>query len=312
MMLQGCGPSLAGVGDLTALDQFGDNPGALKAWYYLPSSIEKGAPLVVVLHGCGQNAAEMARLSGWNELADEYGFALLYPEQQLANNVQNCFNWFLPGDISRDSGEVASIHAMTQHLVDSLRLDAGRLYVTGMSAGGAMAAAMLATYPRVFTAGAVLSGVPYASAEDLNTGLAAMQGKAIKSPADWGQLVKAQQPDYKEDYPKVAVLHGTDDPIVSPVNASELAKQWGYLHGINFTDPKREVAFAENEAVERIGFLNEENEEVLVQYNLSGLGHAIAVDPDGETIAGGNTGPFAKDIDFFSSYWVAMFFGLTD
>jgi poly(3-hydroxybutyrate) depolymerase len=110
----------------------------------------------------------------------------------------------------------------------------------------------------------------------------------------------------------VAVLHGTDDPIVSPVNASELAKQWGYLHGINFTDPKREVAFAENEAVERIGFLNEENEEVLVQYNLSGLGHAIAVDPDGETIAGGNTGPFAKDIDFFSSYWVAMFFGLTD
>jgi len=303
---------LAGEGNLTELNSFGDNPGALKAWYYLPKSVEKGAPLVVVLHGCGQNAAEMAQLSGWNELADEYGFALLYPEQQLANNAQNCFNWFLPSDVSRDSGEVASIFQMTDYLVDNRDIDDERIYITGMSAGGAMAAAMLATYPRAFEGGAILSGVPYASAEDLNAGLAAMQGKVVKSPADWGQLVKAQQPDYEGGYPKVAIMHGVDDPIVNPINASELAKQWGHLHGIDFTRPKRETAFAENDLVERIGFRNEQDQEILVQYNFSELGHAIAVDPDGEAIAGGNTGTFAKDIDFFSSYWVAVFFELAD
>lgn len=310
--LQSCGPTLAGQGSLEELTGFGPNPGALKAWHYLPRSLEKGAPLVVVLHGCGQNAGEMARLSGWNELADDYGFAILYPEQQLGNNPQNCFNWFLPGDMQRDSGEVASIHQMVSYLADSLSLDDDQIYVTGMSAGGAMAAAMLSAYPAAFEAGVVLSGVPYGSAQDLSTGLAVMQGRVMKSASEWGVLVKKQRPAYDGDYPKLAILHGTDDPIVSPVNASELAKQWGFLHGIDFTEATRELAFAGSEQVERIGFKNKEGEEVLVKYNISGLGHAIPVDPDGEELAGGAAGNFAKDVDFFSSYWVAAFFGLTD
>ena len=310
--LHGCGPTLTGQGSLEKLTGFGPNPGDLKAWHYLPRSLEKGAPLVVVLHGCGQNAGEMARLSGWKELADDYGFAVLYPEQQLANNPQNCFNWFLPADMRRDSGEVASIHQMVSYLADSVSIDDDRVYVTGMSAGGAMAAAVLSAYPGEFEAGAVLSGVPYGSAQDLNTGLAVMQGKVMKSASEWGGLVKRQYPDYDGDYPQLAILHGTDDPIVSPVNASELAKQWGFLHGIDFTEARRELAFAGNERVERVGFQNKAGEEVLVKYNISGLGHAIAVDPDGEERAGGVVGDFAKDVDFFSAYWVAQFFGLTD
>ncbi|HKK79973.1 MAG TPA: PHB depolymerase family esterase [Phaeodactylibacter sp.] len=310
--LHSCGPALAGQGSLEELTGFGPNPGALKAWHYLPRSLEKSAPLVIVLHGCGQNAGEMARLSGWNTLADDYGFAVLYPEQQVSNNPQNCFNWFLPGDMQRDSGEVVSIQQMVSYVADSLSLDEERIYVTGMSAGGAMAAALLSAYPEAFKAGAVLSGVPYGSAQDLNTGLAVMQGKVMKSASEWGELVKRQYLSYKGDYPKLAVFHGTDDPIVSPINASELAKQWGFLHGIDFTEAERELGFAGNEQVERLGFDNEAGEEVLVKYNISGLGHAIAVDPDGEEPAGGAVGNFAKDVDFFSSYWVAEFFNLTD
>ena len=297
---------------MAELSGFGANPGALKAWHYLPRSLEKGAPLVIVLHGCGQNAAEMARLSGWNELADTYGFAILYPEQQLDNNPQNCFNWFLPSDAQRDSGEVASIYQMATYLADSFSLDHDQMYVTGMSAGGAMTAAVLAAHPNTFQAGAVLSGVPYGSAVDINSGIAAMQGKVMKSAAEWGASVKAQRPAYDEAYPRLVIFHGTDDPIVSAINASELAKQWGFLHGIDFTKETRGAAFKDNAQVERIGFENKSGEEVLVKYNISDLGHAIPVDPDGEERAGGTVGDFAKDVDFFSSYWVAVFFGLTD
>lgn len=312
LTLHSCDPTVAGQGDLAELTGFGTNPGELKAWHYLPRNTEKEAPLLVVLHGCGQNAAEMARLSGWNALADEHGFAVLYPEQQLQNNVQNCFNWFLPGDTQRDNGEVASIYQMTDYLIDSLSLDEDQVYITGMSAGGAMTSAMLAAYPGLFEAGAVLSGVPYGSAQNLNAGLAVMQGEVIKSPADWGAIVKAQVPDYDAPYPRVVLFHGTDDPIVNPINALELAKQWGFVHGIDFTNEVRETAFAGNERVERIGFTNKAGKEMLVKYNINELGHAIAVDPDGADISGGEAGNFAKDVDFFSSYWAAKFFGLLD
>src|SRR5690349_8907610 len=90
---------------LQALGDFGTNPGALKAFVHLPDHLAPGAPLVVVLHGCTQSAGGYDRASGWSQLADEQGFALLYPEQQRGNNANGCFNWFEPDDTRRDSGE---------------------------------------------------------------------------------------------------------------------------------------------------------------------------------------------------------------
>lgn len=138
---------------LSTLGNFGSNPGALQARYHLPADLSCGAPLVVVLHGCTQNAAGYDHHSGWSQLADEAGFALLYPEQQRANNPNLCFNWFLPTDTARDRGEVFSIRQMIETMVVNHGLDRKRVFVTGLSAGGAMAAAMLATYPEVFAGG---------------------------------------------------------------------------------------------------------------------------------------------------------------
>jgi poly(hydroxyalkanoate) depolymerase family esterase len=108
---------------LVELTSFGANPGALKAWLYLPTIMAPNTPLVVVLHGCTQTAAGYDLGSGWSELAEKRGFALLYPEQQRANNGNLCFNWFQATDTRRDLGEAASIHQMISHLIQSQGID---------------------------------------------------------------------------------------------------------------------------------------------------------------------------------------------
>src|SRR4051812_18114873 len=125
----------AHLGDVTA---FGSNPGNLRMFTYVPERRPVGAPLVVVLHGCTQTAAGYDEGAGWSTLAERYGFALLLPEQQRANNPNNCFNWFLPGDIRRGQGEALSIYQMIEHMVADEKLDRRRVFVTGLSAGGAM------------------------------------------------------------------------------------------------------------------------------------------------------------------------------
>jgi poly(3-hydroxybutyrate) depolymerase len=99
-----------GPSSLQALDNFGSNPGALKAWTFVPDRLPENAPLVVILHGCLQTAAEYDHGSGWSALAGQGGFALLYPEQQRPNNPNGCFNWFNPEDTRRGRGEAASIY----------------------------------------------------------------------------------------------------------------------------------------------------------------------------------------------------------
>jgi len=133
---------------------FGENPGALRMFAYVPPSLPQKAPLVVILHGCGQSAADYARGAGWITLADELGFAVLAPEQVRANNMNVCFNWFQPGDTARGQGEAASIRQMVERITSDHRLDHARIFITGLSAGGAITAALLAAYPEIFAGGA--------------------------------------------------------------------------------------------------------------------------------------------------------------
>ena len=104
--------------------------------------------MVVVLHGCGQTAAGYDLGAGWSTLAKHYGFALLMPEQQSSNNANGCFNWFNPEDTARDSGEACSIRQMIARMAGDAGIDARRIFVTGLSAGGAMTSVMLATSTR--------------------------------------------------------------------------------------------------------------------------------------------------------------------
>jgi poly(hydroxyalkanoate) depolymerase family esterase len=130
--------------------------------------------LVIALHGCTQTAEEYDHGTGWSSLADNFGFAVVYPQQQPANNPKNCFSWFLPGDIARGHGEALSIREMVEHAVAKFAVDRHKVFVTGLSAGGAMASVMLATYPEVFAGGAIIAGLPYGCAGNVQQAFEAM------------------------------------------------------------------------------------------------------------------------------------------
>jgi poly(hydroxyalkanoate) depolymerase family esterase len=117
--------------------------------------------LVIALHGCTRTADEYNHGTGWSSLADSLGFAVVYPQQEPANNPKNCFSWFLPGDIARGHGEALSIREMVDYAIAKFAADHRKVFVTGLSAGGAMASVMLATYPEVFAGGAIIAGLPY-------------------------------------------------------------------------------------------------------------------------------------------------------
>jgi len=155
--------SAAHAAETVQVPSFAPNPGNLRMFKYVPDSLPAGARLVVALHGCTQSATKFDDESGWTELADHLGFALLLPEQQQANNERLCFNWYLADHNRRGQGEAASIVAMIDEMKTRHGIDPNRIFVTGLSAGGAMTAVMLAAYPDVFRAGAIIAAVLHGS-----------------------------------------------------------------------------------------------------------------------------------------------------
>ena len=139
--------------------------------------------LVVVLHGCAQTAAGYDIGAGWSTLAERYGFALLMPEQKASNNANGCFNWFNPEDTTRDSGEACSIRQMIARMARDHSIDPDRIFVTGLSAGGAMTSVMLATYPEIFAGGAIIAGLPYGVASNVRQALSGMYQSASRPAA---------------------------------------------------------------------------------------------------------------------------------
>ena len=179
---------------LIEIQEFGSNPGNLRMFRYIPSHAPGTMPLVVVLHGCGQTAEGYNYGAGWSTLCDRHGFALLMPEQQRSNNPNGCLNWFQPEDTQRDRGEALSIYQMVQKMVHDGSIDPDRIFVTGLSAGGAMTSVMLACYPDLFAAGAIIAGLPYGAASNVQQAFESMYRCPSRSARYWGDLVRAAGP----------------------------------------------------------------------------------------------------------------------
>jgi poly(hydroxyalkanoate) depolymerase family esterase len=227
-------PALGEPSRLVEYNGFGDNPGRLRMRAYVPPAAA-GKPLVVLLHGCGQDAAGFAHDSGWTELADRLAFPLILPEQAEANNAGRCFQWFHPSNTARGAGEAGSIAEMTQAAISRFNSDPQRVFVVGLSAGAAMAVALLAAYPDLFAAGASVAGLPVGAAR---SGMQAIMRMASagpnQSPEAWAAQVRAAAPaGFAGPWPRLSIWQGQADMTVAPENATLLATQWCALHGLN-------------------------------------------------------------------------------
>jgi len=296
--------------ELDVVSSFGSNPGDLKMFVFEPSAPSANMPLVVAMHGCSQGAADMADLTEWNRLGEQYGFYVIYPEQATKNNVSRCFNWFQSGDINRDEGEARSIRSMVDHMLLNYPIDPQRVFVTGLSAGAAMTTVMLACYPEKFAAGAVHAGGPYKAATDVWQSISALAGNVSKGEVEWGNLVRAQNPSYTGTYPRVSIFHGTNDNVVNPNNAAEIAKQWANVHATDAVADAVVSGFQGAADVQQAIYLDAVGSPVVVRYTIDDLGHAIAVNSGTCRQQGGSSSTYATEKGFFSTYWTAHFFGL--
>jgi poly(hydroxyalkanoate) depolymerase family esterase len=225
-----------GVSGRTEVPDFGSNPGRLSMYVHVPPEpIASGAPLVVLLHGCGQTAQAFALDTGWVSLADRFGFPLLLPEQSGDNKQGRCFNWFRPAHVRRDFGEAASIRQMVAAAIDRFGSDPARVYLAGLSAGAAMTAALLAAYPDVFAAGAAVAGLPVGAAASTSEALIRMaEAGPARTPAAWAELVRSAAPSgYTGSWPRLSIWRGEADRVVDPANSRLLAEQWSTLHGLD-------------------------------------------------------------------------------
>jgi poly(hydroxyalkanoate) depolymerase family esterase len=285
----------------TAVPSFGSNPGNLAMFVYRPPGLPAGRPVVVGLHGCTQNAADYLTNTGWKKYADLWGFALVLPEQRSANNPQACFNWFEPADTTRDRGEALSIRQMVAYAVVHYGSAEKRVYVTGLSSGGAMAAAMLAAYPDVFAAGAVVAGLAYRCATDLVSALTCMAMPPTRAPREWGDAVRAAYPGYRGRYPRVEIWFGTTDTTVVPANADRLRDQWTDVWGVGRTPTSTSVLPGATTRY-RYG-------DAVTVYRVTGIGHGMPVDPGTGVDQCGNAARYYLD-SICSAYRSAVAWGL--
>lgn len=335
----------AGAAGTREVAGFAPNPGGLRMLVHLPPDglPASGAALVVALHGCTQDAGTFAEASGWTGLADRLRFALLLPQQEAANNPDRCFNFFRDRDNRRGRGEAASIAAMVARArADHAALDPRRTYVVGLSAGGAMAAAMLAAYPELFAAGAVLAGVAYGCADTAGEPAAlAWQRRAFllafpaygeagwaalacgigregvpppapfpRSPELWAERVQAAGGGAPAAWPRVSLWQGTADRTVNPGALEQLTRQWTAVHGVDAAAPEEDRAAGD--PVRRRRYADARGAVRVESYLVEGLPHAVPVDPDASPPCGrpAPDDPRFVDDGLCAARLIARFWGL--
>lgn len=336
------------------------NPGGLGMYFYVPESVRIGdqaRPLVVLLHGCGQNAEFFFSSSGWQQLADREGFVILAPQQQkgpgsypgslfeLAKQMMGltpgtgnpffCFSWF---DNAQARLIAESVINMIVRVSNEYRIDPQRIYITGLSGGGAMTAAMLALYPQWFEAGATVAGVPFHCAE--HSGRQAIadcmqpstrdpartsteEGGKGYAPEKWGRWVRNEscpvgRRDSHEEcpgpWPRTSIWQAGEDRLVAPGNQRDLMRQWTDVHGIDQVADAHETCDGAPYTITHDSYKDASGrvlvETWLIEGEGVGNGHGAPINPDDPVSACGIAEPFMNDANICSTRLIAEFFGL--
>jgi len=285
---------------MDVITEFGSNPGNLGMFACVPSGMAAPCSLVVALHGCHQTAVEFDLATGWSALGRKHGFAVLFPEQKCGNNPQNCFNWFIEKHIRRNDGEIASIRSMVEKLLHDHELDSGRVFVTGLSAGGAMACALLAACPDLFAAGAIIAGLPYGTALGPIDAMRTMAFGPGHSALELGDFVRRAAPKQKR-WPKISVWHGSDDDVVAPANAWALVRQWLNIHQLD----EQSVICDEVDGLVRQSWRDEAGTILVEHYAIVGMAHGVPIDAKVSFGAEALAAPFAFDAGISSTMRIA-------
>jgi len=238
---------------------FANEAGSRNYKLYVPSRFKGEAlPLVVMLHGCNQSPDDFAAGTRMNERAEQQMFLVAYPAQTASANPSRCWNWFNGRDQQRDLGEPSLIAGLTRRVMEEFPVEPGRVYVAGLSAGGAAAAIMGATYPDLYAAIGVHSGLACGAARDISSAFAAMR--------DGGYRTDASSARTRTTVPTI-VFHGDRDTVVSPVNGDQVIAQATPDSGL-VTTVDRGAGYTRTIQADRTG------RSVLEHWTLEGVGHA--------------------------------------
>lgn len=261
-------------------------PGSRRYFVYTPANytIETRVPLVLMLHGCTQTPNDSAAGTEWNQLADQRTFVVVYPEQTRKDNASSCWNWFLSTHQERGSAEAGVLAGITQQVLASdtrWNIDPDRVYVVGLSAGAAMSAILGATYPDLFAAIGVHSGLEYQAATDLVSALNAMR-QGGPDPTGQGGAAFAAMGVHARLVPTI-VFHGTRDRTVNPNNGDQVVQQWMETNRLasdsyeaNFDHPSHEETGVAPGGLryETLKWNDEDGNVVQEYWKVEGLDHA--------------------------------------
>jgi poly(hydroxyalkanoate) depolymerase family esterase len=283
---------------------------------YTPSSYQVGTvvPLIVMLHGCQQKALDFARGTQIAMLAEKHHFIAVFPQQGHSANAGGCWNWFVPANQGRGSGEPATIVAIVRSIVANIAawtIDTQRVYVAGLSAGAAMAVILGATYPDIFAAAGIHSGLEYRAATRQLQAFRAMRNGG-PNPQQQGQAAYAAMDNRARIVPTI-VFHGSNDSVVAPINGQQVIQQWmetnclasKHAYSANFNNPSSFVTgqVPGGHAYSVVTWNDSAGQAVQSFWLINGMGHAWS----GGNLAGSYTdalGPNASQAmyDFFMAH----------
>jgi poly(hydroxyalkanoate) depolymerase family esterase len=294
---------------ITEVTNFGSNPGGLKMYEYAPHNLGANAPLVLVLHGCMQSAPDAAQ-TGWNNVADDFGTLIVYPEQQTANNAMRCFNWAGeygdPANLQRGKGENESIKQMVDKAMTMHSVDAKRIFIVGFSGGGATAALAAALWPDVFAGAATFAGIPYDCTNQFIEVSSCLKPGKDMSAEEWGKRVRDAMPNYTGPWPKMSLWQGSADSIVSPTNRTQLIRQWTNVHGVSATPSATDTVDGYPHSV----FKDASGAVVVETYEITGMDHGVPIKSAGGKC--GSPGQYTLDKNTCAAGHVADYFGISN
>jgi poly(hydroxyalkanoate) depolymerase family esterase len=264
-----------------------NHAGVLGYKLYIPSSYHgQTLPLVVMLHGCTQTADDFAAGTRMNLIAEERGCFVAYPEQPAAANPARCWNWFRREDQQRGEGEPSLIAGVTRRVMRAYQVDSRRVYVAGLSAGAAAAAILGASYPDLYAAIGVHSGLACGAASDLPSAVAAMREGEITAPSFDPAMAGI---DGETRIVPTIVFHGDQDLTVHPRNSTHVIAYWSNMSDLQASVHQGRVPGGH--AYSRTVYRNASGDPILEQWDIHGSGHAWS----GGSAAGTFTDPQGPD-----------------